>query len=61
MKDYDPNFNFYAENVAELIESIKESRSIPKETIQKLQERYFGDPYKDGSQWMVGEAIKNLN
>lgn len=61
LKGYDKNFTFYAESAEELIECIKNSKNVPEEMLKGLLNRFFGDPYKNGSAWMVGEAEKILH
>lgn len=55
LKGYDEEHSFFAENPAELIEKIKNARTVSKEDLKKLQKRYFGDPYKNGSKWVVDQ------
>ncbi len=62
IKPLDHQNRFFAENPKELIEKIKNSINIPKEDLRKLQEKFFGDPYRNGSKWVVDQAedfIKN--
>lgn len=49
---------FFAENPIELINCIKKSREISKEYLKQLQERFFGDPRKNGAKWAVEESLK---
>jgi hypothetical protein len=60
LRSFDSEYNFFAENSKELIDYIKKSREIPREILEELQNRYFGDPYKNGSKWVVEEAEKIL-
>lgn len=60
LKEYDKKYSFFAENPKELIEKIKNAHLIPTETLKSLQERYFGDPYKNGSKWVVDQAEEVL-
>ena len=48
---------FFAENPGELINKIRENPVAP-EDIKKLRERLFGNPYQDGSKWVVEQAIE---
>ena len=54
LKEYEGG-NFFADAPEELIEKIKKARSIPREVLKDLQERYFGDPYQNGSKWVVDQ------
>ena len=60
LKGYSNAFKFYTESTEELIESIGESKNVSKETLKKLQNRFFGDPYKNGSKWVVEQAEQVL-
>ena len=60
LKEYDEEHSFFAENPAELIAKIKNARTVSKEDLKKLQERYFGDPYKNGSKWVVDQLEQAL-
>lgn len=59
IKEYDKKHSFFAESPEELISKIKDARSVPVEALENLQERYFGDPYKNGSKWVV-EQLKQI-
>lgn len=54
LREYD-NGSFFAENIEELIDRIKKAMNVSVDIIQDLQERYFGDPYKNGSKWVVDQ------
>lgn len=60
LKEYDKKHSFFAENPEELIEKIQNVRSVPINTLKDLRERYFGDPYQNGSKWVVEQAEKIL-
>jgi hypothetical protein len=60
IKNYNRKHSFFAENPGELIEKIKNAKNIPVKYITDLRERYFGDPYKNGSQWVVEQMEKIL-
>lgn len=49
---------FFAENPEELINKIRKSPEVPKEYLKKLRGQLFGDPYQDGSKWVVEQAIE---
>lgn len=59
LREYGEKRAFFAENPAELTEKIKNARSASADTLKDLQERYFGDPYKNGSKWVVDEMISS--
>lgn len=60
LKDYGEAHPFFAKNPSELIERIRQVRFIKSEELKNLQERYFGDPYCNGSKWAVDQAIESL-
>jgi hypothetical protein len=50
----------FASKPEELVEAVKQSREVSLETIKGLQKDFFGDPYQNGSKWVVDEARKAL-
>ncbi len=61
MKSYDPRHHFFAENSEELIRFIREGKAIPHSVLETLRERFFGDPYKNGSAWVIDELVSILH
>jgi hypothetical protein len=57
LRDYDDQRTFFAENPDELIQKIQTVRTVSRETLLDLQKRYFGDPYQNGSAWLVDQLI----
>jgi hypothetical protein len=51
---------FFAENPNELMKRIRVSREIVVSDLREAQERFFGDPYQNGSKWVVEQAQKSL-
>lgn len=60
VKSFDSNNYFFARSPEELIEKIKKSAGISKEELKKLQERFFGDPRRNGAKWVVDQAEEFL-
>lgn len=60
LENYGEESPFFAKNPDELIKKIKNSWTIQNDDLDKLQKRFFGDPSKNGSKWVVDEAIKNI-
>ncbi|MBI2065504.1 MAG: hypothetical protein HYT68_00325 [Candidatus Zambryskibacteria bacterium] len=60
LKEYDESSSFFAENPDELVEKIKKVRIVKLDTLKDLQKRFFGDPYQNGSKWIVDQAISSL-
>jgi hypothetical protein len=52
--------NCYAATPAELIDRVRASRNIEPGTLSALCERFFGDPTKNGSAWVIEEALKHV-
>mgnify|MGYP001559888537 CR=1 FL=1 len=61
LKEYDPEYKLFAETPTELIDYVFRGKKIPTEVLGKLQERFFGDPYKNGSKWVVDRCLKHLS
>ena len=60
LKSFDPSYNFYAESPEELIDCVRQSQVIPPNILKKLQKRFFGNPYQNGSKWVVEQMEKFL-
>lgn len=60
LSDYGEDHPFFAEDPDELIEKIKNARNISVEDLKDLLKRYFGDPYKNGSKWVVDQLNNSL-
>lgn len=58
LRDYSKDSPFFAEDSDELVEKIKKAHTVSNDDINKLRERFFGDPYKNGSKWIVEEIEK---
>lgn len=52
------NFCF-AQTPQSLLEHIRRSQEISREDLKKLQEQFFGNPYQNGSKWVV-EQIEDF-
>lgn len=61
IKNFQTQSCFFAENPEQLLDCIKNSLNTSKEELRQLQERFFGNPYQDGSKWVVEQAEKYLN
>ncbi len=60
MKGYGDGNQFFAENPTDLVNKIMHTEVVRTETLLELKERYFGDPYKNGSMWVVDQIVKAL-
>ncbi len=62
LKEHDEKHTFFAENPNELIEKVKNAPAVSNNDLGNILERYFGDPSKNGSKWVVdqleGELLK---
>ena len=59
LKDHGSRYKFFAENPKDLMDCIMKSKKIPTDALKGLQERFFGDPYRSGSKWVV-EQVENI-
>lgn len=59
MRDAESTRQFFAENSEELMARIDNAQAIPSRLLLDLRERYFGDPKKNGSAWVV-DKIEQL-
>jgi len=59
LSDCDLEYKFFARNPRELVDCVRKSEEIPRDTLKKLQERFFGDPYQNGSKWVV-EQVEDI-
>lgn len=60
LKEYKSEVDFYNESPEKLVESINRSKNISKDELLKLQSRFFGNPKKNGSKWVVDEVERDL-
>jgi len=60
LKEYGSSHAFFAQTPEELIMRVRGSKSTAPAELRELQERYFGDPHKNGSAWVVDQAEKIL-
>ena len=60
LKGYDKQNSFFAETPEELVKKIRQNRFVAMDSIRTLRERYFGDPYLNGSEWVVEQAEQVL-
>ncbi|HYF29391.1 MAG TPA: hypothetical protein VEA36_03445 [Candidatus Paceibacterota bacterium] len=44
----------------EFLGLVRQATDIPEATLKELQYRFFGDPYENGSAWVVDELAKRL-
>lgn len=52
--------DFFAQNPQELIERVRKSGDISEETLKNLRKQFFGDPYQNGSAWVVDRIEQYL-
>ncbi len=61
MKSVDEPYHFFASSTEELIAYIRESKMIPTAVLKDFCTRFFGDPYQNGSMWVVEQLEKLMN
>jgi len=60
LESFNLGHSFIAKNPQELLVLIRKSRSIPRKILEELQRRFFGDPYMNGSKWVVEQVEEFL-
>lgn len=60
IRSFDTQGRFFAKDPQELIDKIRKSIDVPKEDLRELQERFFGNPYQNGSKWVVDQTVEFL-
>lgn len=60
LKEYGGAHTLYAEGTPMFLKAVKESVHMPEETLQNLAEQFFGDPYQNGSAWVVDQLEAGL-
>lgn len=60
MKSFDSPYKFFTEDPQELVDTVLKNREIPSEILKELQNRFFGDPYQNGSKWVVEQVEEFL-
>jgi len=60
LSSFNKNYSFIADNPHNLLNMIKKSDNIPLDVLKDLRCRFFGDPYRNGSKWVVEEVEKLL-
>lgn len=61
LAEYSKEYSFYAHSPEELVDLILKSKSIPADILTQLQYRFFGNPYQNGSEWVVDELVSVLH
>lgn len=57
METFDERCHLFAHNQKELIQYIRESKNVPKEVLAEIATKFFGDPHKNGSAWVVDTLV----
>lgn len=57
---YSNEYSFYDETPEAFIASVHKNRNVPESMLLDLQERFFGDPYQNGSAWVVDQLVSIL-
>lgn len=53
LRGYDSPHAFFVDTPATLVRALLESPHVPAHELERLRERYFGDPAQNGSAWVV--------
>jgi hypothetical protein len=60
MKLFSNEYKFFAEDVESFLSCIRQGIDIPVEVLRKLRERFFGDPYRNGSSWVIDQIEEHI-
>lgn len=60
MKSLDETGRFFVRSPEALIERVLSNVDLGEEDIRIMQEKFFGNPYQNGSKWLVDELEKHL-
>ena len=60
LKSFNSKYSFIAETPQELLGLVRGSKNIPQAILKELQNKFFGDPYMNGSAWVVDELEKRI-
>lgn len=60
LESYPSDPKIFVRSPEELLSSVKRIHFLKEADILALRTRFFGDPYRNGSQWVVEEVIKYL-
>ena len=60
MESFDEQYQFFAKNPDELTACVKKGKDVPVNLLKDIQEKFFGDPYKNGSAWVVDQLVVGL-
>ncbi|OHA91906.1 MAG: hypothetical protein A3J09_00130 [Candidatus Zambryskibacteria bacterium RIFCSPLOWO2_02_FULL_51_21] len=61
LREHPSDYSFIVASPEALVEAVKAAPNIPQKELDRLKERFFGDPTRNGSKWVVDELEKNLN
>lgn len=53
LQDYVSPHTFFATSPSALVDAAAQAVAVPRDELERLRERYFGDPLKNGSAWVV--------
>ncbi len=58
LKHYSSEYTFYAKDSDAPVECIHKGMTIPPPVLDELREDFFGDPFKNGSAWVVDQLVE---
>lgn len=61
MKSFDAQHKFFAENTEELTMYVRKGKDVPISVLKDIQERFFGNPYQNGSAWAINQLVARLH
>lgn len=51
---------FFTDNPDELLKKVENAKTVQMRELNNLREKYFGDPYQNGSKWVVDTLIESI-
>lgn len=61
MKSIHGPYRLFAQNPDEFVLCVKDGVHTPKEVLESVRTKFFGDPYQNGSAWVVERLIAKAN
>lgn len=60
LESMNSRYGIFADKPEQLVQFVIESERAPQSTLEELREMFFGDPYKNGSAWVVNEIENRI-
>ncbi len=60
MRSVNVGYTLFAENPDEFVECVRNVSGVPETILEDLRNKFFGNPHKNGSAWVVDQLVQNL-